>query len=365
MGILDKKTRFIDLVVTQEGKRQIAAGKLRAEFASLTDANFFYEDNVASDASKRIYFEVMERPENSIVLEKDDSGQLVNLHMSPTGSIIGNQIFNKTQSSGSLMSPTPYSGSDFQIGMDSVIASSLNHFKKNYFLGTDDSDGDNDFKINVNEVEFTINNRQPFGGSPFKEVVNVNDAEPFFLDSKLAHLPNFQFLPPVDKDDSQIGDYQDIRSTKKETWADISKDISKTELSRIDRTSPLTKNILSNALKGWPFNSKRRRRTHQDEFKSIKLFRNGRLPNPPPPPKEMQVIRFTKTSSDNNLILQVYENSVGEASLTKLDVIDAGVFYDYDDQDGRYSKQVFYIGKVFYDSLKMPTFINIFTLIMD
>ena len=30
MGILDKKTRFIDLVVTQEGKRQIAAGKLRA-----------------------------------------------------------------------------------------------------------------------------------------------------------------------------------------------------------------------------------------------------------------------------------------------------------------------------------------------
>ena len=356
MGILDKKTRFIDLVVTQEGKRQIAAGKLRAEFASLTDANFFYEDSVALDANKRIYFEVMERPENAIVLEKDDSGQLINLRMSPTGSIIGNQIFNKTQTSGSLMSPTPYSESEFQIGMNSVIASSIDHFKKNYFLSTDDLDGDSEFKISISDVEFTINNLQPFGGSPFKEVINVNDAEPFFLDSKLSHLPNFQFLPPVDKNDSKIADYQDIRSTQRETWEDINKDISKSELKRIDRRSSLTNNLLSREGKIG---------SSGDKFKSNKLFKYGKLPNPPLPPKEMQVIRFTKTSSDNNLILQVYENSVGEASLTKLDVIDAGVFYDYNDQDGRHSKQVFYIGKVFYDSLKMPTFVNIFTLIMD
>jgi len=43
MGILDKKTRFIDLVITQEGKRQIAAGKLRAELASLSDGTAFYD----------------------------------------------------------------------------------------------------------------------------------------------------------------------------------------------------------------------------------------------------------------------------------------------------------------------------------
>ena len=69
MGILDKKTRFIDLVVTQEGKRQIAAGKLRAEFATLSDIGTFYSKAEHDDVDNRIYFEVMERPENSIVLE--------------------------------------------------------------------------------------------------------------------------------------------------------------------------------------------------------------------------------------------------------------------------------------------------------
>ena len=86
MGILDKKTRFIDLVVTQEGKRQIAAGNLRAEFASLSDSNVFYDKGERDSVNQRIYFEVMERPENAIVLEKDDSGQIFNLNMSPTGS---------------------------------------------------------------------------------------------------------------------------------------------------------------------------------------------------------------------------------------------------------------------------------------
>ena len=95
-GILDKKTRFIDLVVTQEGKRQIASGKLRAEFASATDSNSFYDSSEKyNDTTKRIYFQVMERPENAIVLEIDDSGKLVSFDMSPTGSIVGSAIFEK------------------------------------------------------------------------------------------------------------------------------------------------------------------------------------------------------------------------------------------------------------------------------
>ena len=95
MGILDKKTRFIDLVVTQEGKRQIAAGKLRAEFASLADSNAFYDKGDRNDVTSRLYFEVMERPENAIVLEKDDSGRIFNFNFSPTGSIVGDDIFVK------------------------------------------------------------------------------------------------------------------------------------------------------------------------------------------------------------------------------------------------------------------------------
>ena len=51
MGILDNKTRFIDLVITQEGKRQIASGKLRAEFASISDTATFYSKGDHDDVT--------------------------------------------------------------------------------------------------------------------------------------------------------------------------------------------------------------------------------------------------------------------------------------------------------------------------
>ena len=76
-GILDSKTRFIDLIITQEGKRQIASGKLRAEYASLSDSQVFYDKNEIGNVSDRIYFQAMDSPNNVIVLEKDDSGKLI------------------------------------------------------------------------------------------------------------------------------------------------------------------------------------------------------------------------------------------------------------------------------------------------
>ena len=76
-GILNKKTRFIDLAITNEGKRQLAAGMLIPEYASATDMHTFYEKSEKyDDVRKRLMFQVMEKPENKIVLEVDDSGNL-------------------------------------------------------------------------------------------------------------------------------------------------------------------------------------------------------------------------------------------------------------------------------------------------
>ena len=94
-GILDSKTRFIDFVVTQEGRRQLASGKMRAEYASVTDINTFYDKHEHDDVSNRIFFQPMERHSNMIVLEKDDSGKLIDFDFSPTGSIVGDDIFDK------------------------------------------------------------------------------------------------------------------------------------------------------------------------------------------------------------------------------------------------------------------------------
>ena len=353
MGILDKKTRFIDLVVTQEGKRQIAAGKLRAEFASLSDCNAFYEKGEEDSVAQRLYFEVMDRPENGIVLEKDDSGQIFNFNFSPTGSLVGNNIFIKDTKITDRLKLIPARGADFKIGENAVLDSSLRHFKNNYFVGTNDILEQNDFEIDKKEITFTIQNGQPFKGSPYREIINVNDAEPFFLDSKLTHLDNFKFLPPKNKDGSAYGNYEDIRSTSRSSWEDINSLLgprSNVNDALFDRKN--SRNLLKN-------------QQGDVGYLSQKLIKHGKIPQPPGvAPKQVETIKFLKTSTKNNFILQIYEDGLGP-TMNKLDIIDAGVFTDLNDVNKRYEKQVFYVGKVYYDDFKVPTFINIFTIVMD
>ena len=352
MGILDKKTRFIDLVVTQEGRRQIAAGKLRAEFASLSDCNAFYDKAHNDDVSQRLYFEVMERPENSIILEKDDSGKLINFNFSPTGSLVGNNIFLKdTEITGSLHLKA-VTGSSFEVGENSVLDTSLRHFSKNYFIGTEDPLDNNRFELNKSELTFTINNKQPFGRSPYGETINVNNAEPFFLDPKLTHLPNFKFLPPVNTDNSPYGTFTDIRSTTRETWQDIKQRLGPQIFDEPDTTPIDEDNNIKSNLRG------------RAKSKSRKLLVRGRLPAIQPPKKENKDIRFVQTSTENNLIIQMFEDAEGP-TMNKLDMIDAGVFTDNKDKNERYQKRVFYVGKTYLDDFNTPTFVNIFTVVLD
>ena len=81
--------------------------------------------------------------------------------------------------------------------------------------------------------------------------------------------------------------------------------------------------------------------------------------------KQYNVVKFKKTSDDNNLLMQMFEIDEPRSLLKKLDIVDAGVFYDETDLNLKYEKRVFYVGKIFLDSFNTPTFINMFTIIMD
>ena len=219
-GILDSKTRFIDMIVTQEGKRQIASGMLRAEYASISDAETFYDALEVDDVSNRIFFQAMDSPNNVIVLEKDDSGKMIEFNFSPTGSIVGNDIFEKDTTVTSSLRLQAVTGSAFASSAKSIMNSFASHFDSLQTLSTFEKSG-NDFELSTERINFAISNSVPFPLGPHSETINVNDAEPFFLDSKLTHLPNFDFLPPVNTDGSNYGQYEDIRSLKRETLNDI------------------------------------------------------------------------------------------------------------------------------------------------
>jgi len=353
-GILDKKTRFIDLVVTKEGKRQIAQGNLRAEYASLSDISAAYEQNeYASDMKSKLYFEVMESPNNVIVLEKDDSGKLIDFDFSPTGSIVGDNIFAKDEDAQpqNLHKLKMSKGEQFASLSTSLPESFLKHFVSNQFIGTQIDDENNDFTLNIspkNELKFAISNSVPFEKGPKKEVINVNTAEPFLLDPKLTHLPNFAYLPPTNIDGTPYGNYNDLRNLTKETWEDIKNSLGFKHFEEID--------------------------DYRDENDDLRIDKDGDykvlnrrryLPTNTEIIKQYNVVKFKKTSEQNNLLMQLFEIDESRNKIKKLDIVDAGVYYDDDDVNQKFEKHVFYVGKIFLDNFNTPTFINMFTIIMD
>jgi len=349
-GILDSKTRFIDMIVTQEGKRQIANGMLRAEYASVSDAETFYDSLEVDDVSNRIFFQAMDSHNNIVVLEKDDSGKMIEFNFSPTGSIVGNDIFNKDTTVTSSLKLTAVTGSAFASTAASIMKSFTSHFNSLQTLSTFEKSG-NDFELSAERITFSISNSVPFPLGPHSETININDAEPFFLDSKLTHLPNFDFLPPVNSDGSSYGVYEDIRSLKKETLEDIKNELGNEGFSDFLSEEGVRKRRSSSGLR-------------TDKIGDFDVINRISLESPYKTNfKQYKTVYFDKTSDQNNLIMQIFEDGP-DSKLIKLDLIDAGSFRD-NTSEFYPEKRVFYAGKIYMDDLNTPTFINIFTIILE
>lgn len=349
-GILDSKTRFIDLIVTQEGRRQIASGRLRAEYASLSDADSFYDKSEVDEVSNRIYFQSVDSHNNVIVLEKDDSGKMIDFSYSATGSISGTSLFEKDTSSTNSLTLTQATGSNFTTSFNSIINSFTSHFKALQVLGGFEKDGNN-FELSTERINFSISNSVPFKFGPLKETINVNDAEPFFLDSKLTHLPNFDFLPPVNTDGTNYGEYKDIRSLNRETLEDIKNNLGAEGFQDVLAEDGVRK---PKSYSG----------SRTDKIGDFDILNRVSLTSPYNSSfKQFKTVYFKNTSDQNNLIMQIFEDGPG-STMNKLDIIDAGSFNDSDSEIYP-EKRVFYVGKIFIDDFNTPTFINIFTLIFE
>ena len=73
---------------------------------------------------------------------------------------------------------------------------------------------------------------------------------------------------------------------------------------------------------------------------------------------------FKSTSNTNNIIMQMFEINSSKSTMTKLDVIDYG-YLDGVNTARRSNKRVFFAGKIFINTMGLPVFVNLFTIIMD
>ena len=330
-GCLDNKSRVIDTIVTEEGRRQISSGKLRIEHVAFSDLGVYYAADAVSgsiDVSSRLTFEADSLSQDSVVYEADDSG-----HLKPFKFNGGNSKHNdKSLKDGQIVSysfsvsdPSVVTGSNqtmvvlsgtmFNETFASVLGSSHDSFRALRIIGSIDVDDDEGFLVSSDNVEFVLSDKRPL--QERDHVVDIDSTESLFNDRRLSNLLNFRFLPPIDRvdDDSivrtnskqlkkfALGEYRSLSNSKRLTSRDIESELA--ALSKIGFCKTLT---------------------------------------------------FDPTSSENNLLCQVFE--VGDGTLRKLDVIDFGSY-----NQGGSVKRAFFLGKVYVDGDDLHSFMHLFTLV--
>ena len=310
-GLLDPRTRILDTVVTLEGRRQIAAGKLRAEFCSFTDGGAFYalSDTYASgsqDMLARVGLESGNLPQDRVTFETDDSGKLVVREIRPVNdsmvSVLNGQLFSGSYGE----TKTPVGAEAFGALSDGLLSSSVDNFKNLYLLAPLDAlDGrEPTFRVFPQAVEFTITNERPLRQTA--QTAHVDHMESLFADTRLSHVPNYRFLPPVnDASQTPLGSFVQIGERPTLEYSDV-----EVELAAARATG----------------------------------FAHD--------------IRFTETSPQNRVVCQLFE--FASSRMTKLDVIDFGLFAAADQATTRH---VFFAGKLYVDSFGSHTFVHMFTLV--
>jgi hypothetical protein len=298
-GILDSKSRIMDIVITEQGRRQLASGRMKIEYATFTDIGSFYsgdENGVIDDPGSRIYFEAAsDLPSDLVTLETDDSGFLVPYRSDNLG-INGKNFLI----SGSLR------GSDTAAAASAVSQAILESWNNLQVIGTDDPLSDEQgFSLSRKSASFSIRNDFPFGPGDVKVAV-IDDIESLSNDVRLSHLQNFKYLPPVNSAGVLAG-------------------------------QPIGK---------FPDNNEKLDSDQQQLESRIKTL-------------EFADFQFVQTSIENNFIMQAFELS-GDDGIIKLDVIDYGTRRSSNDPN-KFIRTLF-VGKILQDGYSNPTFVNIFTM---
>jgi hypothetical protein len=335
-GILDNKSRILDVIVTQEGKRQIASNKFSPKFVSFSDGNSFYESDIASgcsDASERIYFEAMSERSDSIIVESDDSGQVIRFDGGPL-QIIGDSLFKRVYSGPSKGDFVLVSGSsEFSSISKDLLTGALRNFNDLMLIGNNiETMVDQSFKMSKTQLDFTIDRFTPIPVTE-KTSAAIDEIEPMFLDMRLTRADNYMYLPPVNKSLPQrslggkarptlLGEYPDVRQLPDLSFESLLSTLQGDSMPKFGNEIPTSR-----------------------------------------PHKPLQTIDFTNTSIENNLIIQMFESNGETGLLKKLDIIDFGQFYSpsYD----IHIQNIYFVGKVFLTESGLPTFVNLFTIIIE
>lgn len=324
----------MDVIITDEGRRQLASGDLRIKFATFSDASSRYVFSEASgslDIGDQIYLEAGRLPQDSIVPEADDSGKLMPFGVNGDVLLHAGQLFQdvlvSTSAStinGSSRYLEPISGSAFSSLIEGILTGSIDNFSKLRTLSTWDPDFEEEgFSVSPKALEFPIKAAAPISGL-YARQRTLTSMDSIFNDVRFSQVPNFRYLPPINKivdksiDRSVEANVKSKRIANYPAWGTV-----------IDKNTAISSLL--------------------DELKSYEQSGYSRR------------VIINPTSKENNLMCQFYE--IGSKTAKKLDVIHFGKFNTQAKKSSVID--IFFVGKIFLDDNETQTFVHLFTLVFD
>lgn len=323
-GILDVKTRVMDFILTDEGRRQIRDGDLRIAYASFSDLGDFYsedENSVATDASSRIHFEAHSRHQDRIVVESK-IGTISSFSTSgDAGSytLAGEQIALSPEEPIKASETIVLTGSEVTQESENVMLSITQNFTDNQLISKDDVFSyKQGFSLSDDQIDFRATSESPIDTWLYTTDAGVfrpptlASFDPLPFDRRFAHFPNYKFLPPINKKTggrlagSPLGVYPNL-----------------------NQPEILTYDRLKQELKG----------------------------------KDVHEVRFDPTSRDNNVLIQPFEFDSTNGTVKKLTIVDYGVFPN--ERGTSAGVHVFFLGKMLRSRDGSLKYFNIFTLELD
>ena len=99
-GILNNKSRILDVVLTELGRQQMNRGEFEISFATFSDSNVRYEDagdNILEDMKNELYFETFGCSSDEVVPEIDNFGDfLLTKQIAPTLTVKDGILYEKS-----------------------------------------------------------------------------------------------------------------------------------------------------------------------------------------------------------------------------------------------------------------------------
>ena len=189
-GILNSKQRIMDVIITENGRRQIVDNSFDIKYASFSDHGVFYSNDgtgVADQADLRIMFEANTSNTDTIIPEINDTNG-ISIDTS-AGSRITNGRFY-TSGSVSLNTSTLKTGSiDVFSSSAEIIKTSIDNFDRLQIIGTDSGlNSEKHFKLTRSEINF--NEAQSINSV-------LENCYPVYADPDLSNQLNFRYMPPT------------------------------------------------------------------------------------------------------------------------------------------------------------------------